>query len=218
LVAERREQSPARRSLSRRAAGWTRRTSEALHLRIRLLQFLARLLPVNMFGGTRAALLRLSGARIGPRTAVYGAITLHGFRFNGKRLTLGSRVWISPQCSIDLSADVRVGDDVSFGHDVVIITSDHTIGPAERRCGVQYAQPVEIGRGAWIGARATIVPGVRIGPGSIVAAGSTVYRDVAPNTMVAGSPARVIRQLGPDAQAGGDSPDHRTTPQPLPER
>lgn len=203
--AARHDSAPARApSVVSRAIRSVGRNRHRAMPRLRALQLAARLLPTNMFGRARAALLRLDGARLGPATRIYGALDLHGLNLHGRNLVTGRNVWISPRCSFDLSATITLGDDVSLGHDVVIITADHEIGPTRRRCGPLAPRPVRIGAGAWIGARTTILPGVVIGAGSVVAGGSSVYRDVAPNTMVAGSPARVIRHL--DGSPSGAAP------------
>jgi maltose O-acetyltransferase len=95
----------------------------------------------------------------------------------------------------DLGAEIRIGSHVSIGHDVLVLTISHQIGSSRHRALTPFAKPVDIGSGAWIGSRSTILPGVTIGSGAIVAAGSVVHHDVAPNTMVAGVPARAIKAL-----------------------
>ena len=82
-----------------------------------------------------------------------------------------------------------------LGHEVSIITSSHEIGPTERRAYGSVAEPVVIEPGAWIGARATLLPGVTIGKGAIVGAGAVVTRSVEADTLVAGVPARMLRRL-----------------------
>jgi maltose O-acetyltransferase len=96
---------------------------------------------------------------------------------------------------IDLMAPVRIGNHVYMGYDVTLITVDHAISPAAQRCGTLVHGPIEIGDGAWIGSRAMVLPGVRIGRGAVVAAGAIVTKDVAPNTLVAGVTARFVRDL-----------------------
>jgi acetyltransferase-like isoleucine patch superfamily enzyme len=77
---------------------------------------------------------------------------------------------------------------------VSIITSGHPIEPSQRR-GFVVAKPIVIERNVWIAAGATIIGGVTIGENSVVAAGSVVTKDVPPNTLVGGNPARVIRSI-----------------------
>jgi acetyltransferase-like isoleucine patch superfamily enzyme len=84
-----------------------------------------------------------------------------------------------------------------IGPNVSLITSSHPIEPSERRAFV-IAKPIAIERNVWIAAGATIIGGVTVGENSVVAAGAVVTRDVPPNTLVGGNPARVIRSIGND--------------------
>ena len=94
-----------------------------------------------------------------------------------------------------MPSPVTIGSGVSVGHHVLLITTDHAIGPPEFRAGLAQPQPITIGDGAWIAAGATILPGVRVGAGAVVAAGALVTRDVAANTLVGGVPAKELRAL-----------------------
>jgi acetyltransferase-like isoleucine patch superfamily enzyme len=89
---------------------------------------------------------------------------------------------------------LTIGDDVMIGPKVTLVTSGHPVAPAERFKGV-VMKPIVIGNNVWIGAAATVLPGVTIGDGAVVAAGAVVSRDVPPNTMAAGVPARVVKRL-----------------------
>ncbi|NTV62282.1 MAG: hypothetical protein HGA65_01930, partial [Oscillochloris sp.] len=82
---------------------------------------------------------------------------------------------------------------------VVIASGDHEIGPHAHRGGRLIPRPVVIEDGVWIGAGALILPGVTIGAGAIVGAGALVTKSVAPDTVVGGVPARVIRTLADNA-------------------
>lgn len=187
--------SPRRAAFRRRAARILSDNYHRAQLRLRAIQFGCRLLPMNMFGRGRALILHLGGANVTSRTFLYGAIELHGAYATPSHLTLGREVKVSPHCSFDLTAPVTVEDGVAIGHNVVIITAEHELGPPETRCGPLRPRAVHIGQGAWIGACSTILPGVTIGAGSVVSAGSTAFHDVPPNMMVAGSPARALKRL-----------------------
>ncbi|MEP4260738.1 MAG: DapH/DapD/GlmU-related protein, partial [Rhizobiaceae bacterium] len=89
-----------------------------------------------------------------------------------------------------------------FGPSVQIYTATHPINAAERRKWLESAKPIMIGSDVWVGGGAIICPGVAIGDRSVIAAGSVVTRDVPPDTVVAGNPARVIRALPPEASEG----------------
>ena len=89
---------------------------------------------------------------------------------------------------------MRIGDDVFLGHNVVIATLDHAFDPDRR--GDLVPAPVTVGNKVWIGANATLLPGVSVGEGAIVAAGAVVTKDVPPGAIVGGVPARFIRNVG----------------------
>ncbi|VXC55325.1 conserved hypothetical protein [Sphingomonas sp. 8AM] len=124
-----------------------------------------------------------------------------GCRINGFGLRIGNRVFINRSCYFDLSAPISLGDNVVVGHHTQFVTADHDDGGPERRAGPVKRQSIVVEDGAWIGCRCVILPGVTIGHGSIVAAGSIVRKDVPPNTKVAGVPAVPKGQLdvGSDA-------------------
>ncbi|KAL4437008.1 hypothetical protein ABPG75_004147 [Micractinium tetrahymenae] len=115
----------------------------------------------------------------------------------GYNIHLGKGVYLNFDCVWLDCGEIRVGDRVLFGPAVQIYPVGHHVDPAERSGvnGLEHAKPVVIGDDCWIGGGAIIMPGVTIGEGSTVAAGAVVTRDVEPYTVVAGSPARVIRRL-----------------------
>jgi maltose O-acetyltransferase len=88
-----------------------------------------------------------------------------------------------------------IGRNVNFGPFVRVVTDTHDIGGPERRAGQVRHDAVHIGDGAWIGAGALILAGVTVGAGAVVAAGAVVVKDVPPHTVVAGTPARHVRDL-----------------------
>jgi maltose O-acetyltransferase len=160
---------------------------------------ISRGLPHFRFCRTRTALLRAIGIRIGAGSGVLGPLEVTGSGNMTHLLRIGEQAYISGPLRIDLGAAVTIGDCVRFGHDVALLTFDHDIGPSEYRCGRLIAAPIRIGNGVWIGSRATVLPGVSIGDGAVVGAGAVVTRDVPPNTLVAGVPARSVRILDADA-------------------
>ncbi|UFS57847.1 acyltransferase [Subtercola endophyticus] len=110
-------------------------------------------------------------------------------------VSIGVGVGINQYCDINHSASVTIGAGVALGRGVMIITATHEIGDNSRRCGPGMLAPVTIEEGAWLGARVVIMPGVTIGRGAVVGAGSVVTRSLAPNRVYAGSPAKAIRDL-----------------------
>jgi acetyltransferase-like isoleucine patch superfamily enzyme len=111
-------------------------------------------------------------------------------------LVIGPEAIIADDVTINLDGRVSIGRNVGLGPRVSIYTATHQIGPGSRRVGPGGSLPVTIEDGAWVRLGATVVPGVTIGRGSIVAAGAVVLRDVPPNTYVEGNPASVIGRLG----------------------
>jgi maltose O-acetyltransferase len=159
----------------------------------------SRVLPQFSFNRTRTLALRAAGVRIGKRSGVLGPLDITGPGDVRDLLSIGDDTFISGPLHIDLGAPVLIGSRVQLGHQVVLLTADHDIGPSSARCGPLMAAPITIGDGVWIASRVTVLPGVSIGEGSVVGAGAVVTRDVAPNSFVAGIPARLVRELEMDA-------------------
>ena len=88
---------------------------------------------------------------------------------------------------------ITIGDGAFIGHNVVIATLNHDFDPKER--STTHPSKVVIGKNVWIGANATVVPGVTIGDNSIIAAGAVVTKDVPPNVIAGGVPAKVIKSI-----------------------
>ena len=109
---------------------------------------------------------------------------------------VGEGVYFNFGASFVDDADIVVGNHCQFGPNVTLCTAEHPLDAGLRRQGLQYNRPISIGNDVWVGAGAIILAGVTVGDGAVVGAGSVVTRDVAPWTVVAGSPARLIRRLG----------------------
>lgn len=115
----------------------------------------------------------------------------------GENIRVGRNVFINQNCTMYDLGGIDIADDVMIGPNVSIITSGHPLEPSQRRAFV-IAKPIVIERNVWIAAGVTIIGGVTVGENSVLAAGSVVTRDVPPNTLVGGNPARVIRSIGDD--------------------
>jgi acetyltransferase-like isoleucine patch superfamily enzyme len=188
-------------------SGWTdlgmqgRRIARVAHEELRAdprkiaASAVSRLLPQFCFNRTRTALLRAAGFRIGAFSGIMGALDVTGPGDVTELFSIGERTIISGPLHVDLGARVRIGSGVNLGHEVWLLTIDHEIGSGEYRCGPSLTAPITIEDGAWIGSRVTILPGITIGKGAVVGTGAVVTRDVSPNTLVAGIPARFVRDL-----------------------
>ena len=113
----------------------------------------------------------------------------------GYNISLGSNVFFNFNCVILDPAPVKIGSNVMFGPAVQVCSATHPMSAAERRTMLEYARPVEIGSDVWIGSGAIICPGVRVGPRSVIGAGSVVTRDVPADVFAAGNPCRVVRKI-----------------------
>lgn len=110
----------------------------------------------------------------------------------GFNIHLGKAVYLNTGCVILDTAPVHIGDGAMLGPGVQIYCADHHRDRTLRAQGMERARPVTIGKDVWIGGQAVILPGVTIGDGAIIGAGAVVTRDVAPDTRVAGNPARPL--------------------------
>jgi maltose O-acetyltransferase len=108
----------------------------------------------------------------------------------GFNLRLGAGVFLNVNCVVLDVVAVEIGDGTQVGPCVQILAADHPRSPAERVRGLEFGRPVAIGRHVWIGGGAIILPGVHIGDGALVGAGSVVTRDVPAGARVMGNPAR----------------------------
>jgi len=138
----------------------------------------------------RQRLFQWVGARISPGTQIVGG----GF-LSGCRLIIGSDCFINRDYYFDTNGLILLGSNVCVGHGVTFITTDHEIGTLPRRAGKLKVLPIIIEDSVWIAANVTLLPGVTIGRGAVVATGAVVTKDVPPNSLVAGIPAKVIRLL-----------------------
>lgn len=175
-----------------------REETSAFHLRLFLIKATTFFLPNYVGNRWRAFMFRMAGFRIGAGTVIGGMPTLTGEKPLHKQLIIGEGGWLNFGCIFDLATQITIGDRVDIGHEVLIITTTHEIGNQTRRATERITKPVVIENGVWLGARSTILPGITIGEGAIVAAGAVVTKDVEPNTIVGGIPATTIRQLPPE--------------------
>lgn len=111
----------------------------------------------------------------------------------GLNIEIGKNVFINSGCCFQDQGGIEIGDNVLIGQQVVIVTLNHDMNPTKRQN--MLPSPVKIGNDVWIGAKAMILPGITIGNGAVIAAGAVVTKDVPENTVVAGVPAKTIKQI-----------------------
>jgi acetyltransferase-like isoleucine patch superfamily enzyme len=147
----------------------------------------------------RAPWLRLLGASIGRRSVLHDVRFFNLYRRGLAGLVIADECFVGDECLFDLAEGITIEDQVTLAERVLVLTHtnvgyhDH---PLQAHFPARQA-PVVMERGCFVGAAVTVLPGVRIGREAFVAAGSVVTRDVPPRTVVAGVPARPLRELDP---------------------
>jgi acetyltransferase-like isoleucine patch superfamily enzyme len=111
----------------------------------------------------------------------------------GKNIKIGKNVFINACCRFQDQGGIEIGDGSLIGHNTTIATLNHDFNPAKRQN--LTPSPVKIGKNVWIGSDCTILPGVIIGDGAIIGAGSVVTKSVPANAIAVGNPARVIKEI-----------------------
>jgi maltose O-acetyltransferase len=156
-----------------------------------------RLLPVSGCFGLKRGVLRAMGVDVQPGALVNG----HTLFYGRGQVRIGRNTWVGPGCRFHATAGttIDIGDECDIAPEVAFVTGTHDIGPEKRRAGKGRAGSISIGAGSWLGVRATIMGGVSIGRGSIVAACALVRAGLPENSFAAGVPAVVKRSLTADS-------------------
>ncbi|MEH2935935.1 sugar O-acetyltransferase [Acutalibacter sp. JLR.KK004] len=148
----------------------------------------------------RATILSEIIGEMGEGVRIQGPIAFH----YGKHTKIGKNFFANFNFTVQDDGEVTIGNDCNFGPNVTIVTPVHPMVASERRlmrtgAGEEkrlcYAKPVHIGNDCWFGANVTVCPGVTIGDGCVIGAGSVVTRDIPANSFAAGVPCRVIREI-----------------------
>jgi maltose O-acetyltransferase len=113
----------------------------------------------------------------------------------GYLIHIGARSFVNYGAVFLDCAEIRIGDEVQFGPNVQLLTATHPLDAPTRRQGWEYAKPISIESGAWLGGGAIVLPGVSIGENAVIGAGSVVTRDIPANVLAVGNPCRVVREL-----------------------
>ena len=148
-----------------------------------------RALPLTRAYPLKRVLLGMAGLSVDRNVRVVSTA-----RFITPFVDIGENTFISYECLIIAAhgSRIRIGKNVDIGPRVTITTGNHHIGGPEQRAGAGYVRDVEIGDGAWVGSNSVILGGMKIGKGSVIAAGSVVTRSVPDNVMGAGNPLRIL--------------------------
>lgn len=158
-------------------------------LKLYLYSLIARLIPESRGYGIKNALLRWAGAKIGANVRIFSSVQIvgTGSLVIGNDVHIGSRALIYAVAP----AGVTIGDCVDIAPEVILHSGSHKIDSAGVHiAGEGNAVPIVIGSGSWLGARATILPGVTLPEKTLVAAGAVVTKSIdAPSTLLAGVPA-----------------------------
>ena len=148
-------------------------------------------LPFDDEGGRARLLEQILGRPMPERTTIYPPF----YTDHGLNLDLGERVFVNQGCTFLDYAGITIGQRTMVAPNVTFITMGHPVDPDERRIWLTGA-PIAVEENVWIGAGATILPGVTIGKDSVISAGAVVADDVAPASLVSGPKAIVQRQWG----------------------
>lgn len=151
------------------------------------------LLPdIGICNRIRPMLGKLLGMRIGRRVFLRKG----SFYGNVRHISIGDYSGANREVFFDAFDHIQIGSNVGIGFKVTFVTSYHNYQSSVRTGEIESGS-ITIEDGVWIGSQVTIGPGVVIGSGSVISAGSVVMRSIPPQSLVAGNPARVIRQLQP---------------------
>ena len=113
----------------------------------------------------------------------------------GYNISIGEGSFVNFDCVFLDLAPIRIGRNTLIGPKVQLLTPHHPLDPAQRATGREAGKPITIGDNCWLGGGVIVCPGVRIGDGAIIGAGSVVTRDIPANSVAVGNPARVTRTL-----------------------
>lgn len=150
------------------------------------------ILPSTRFFAFKRLLLKLCGVKIGHNVRVCSSVKFYG----SGRLSIGDNVWIGHNVCIISSSMVTIGNNVDIAPEVFITTGSHEIDKyGLRTAGKGISKDIIIEDGVWLCARAVILPGVRIGCKSVVAAGGIVTRNIQEMSLYGGVPVKFIKKI-----------------------
>jgi len=156
-----------------------------------LMRIIFSLPRYSIFNYLKSVFLKLNSAKVGKRVTFYPTVWIAP----GRNLTIGDDVDLALEVLITTGGGVKIGDRTLIGYRTQILSTNHNIPENHGRIfgSGHSAKPVEIKEDVWIGCNCIILPGITIGNGAIVAAGSVVTKDVPPYSIVAGNPAKLLK-------------------------
>jgi len=154
--------------------------------------------PQTRCFGLRGVVYRAAGVQVAATARLNGLVRIHH-----PNVTIGPETWLGAGAQLIPTAvsHIRIGSRCDIGPDVMFVTGSHEQGDGNRRAGRGFSAGISVGDGTWVGARATFLAGSSVGKGCMVAAGALVRDTFPDNVLIAGVPARVVRQLSHEASA-----------------
>lgn len=160
--------------------------------RVHFVNLVSAMLPQTRWFSTRRRLYQWAGADLAPGVRINGGVVLQG-----SNVTIGEGTWVGRRTEIvpGSHAKVTIGARCDVSQDVLFVTGTHEIGTSSRRAGPGRSDPITVGDGCWIGARATLLGGTTLGNGVVVGAGAVVMGTFPDDVLIVGTPAHVVREL-----------------------
>jgi acetyltransferase-like isoleucine patch superfamily enzyme len=164
---------------------------------------ISNLLPPTRCFGVRRMLFRAAGLRVAD-----GVSIMSGVRFQFSNVSLGNNTWVGSQTQFICSEKswIHIGARVDIAACAMFNTGSHEAGNHERRAGKNYSKTITIGDGTWIGMGAILLDGATVGAGCVIAAGAVVRGEFPEDVLIAGVPARIVKQLDTASNAGRKGP------------
>lgn len=161
-------------------------------LLIHFSRLILKILPLHYFPRINRLLFILMGNKIGKNVTIFSSTKILGLL----KVEVDDNTFIGHDCLfIGGESNITIGQNCDISSRVSFVTGSHLIGNIDRRAGIGISKDIIIGNGVWIGYAVVILGGIKIGDGSIIAAGSLVNKDIESNSLYGGVPAKLIKRL-----------------------